>query len=83
MLTEALRHQEAGWQVVLIGDINIARSSLDGYPGIRLGAEHVRNRKEWNELFIESEEGLRGVDSVSKEYSNYLSYLSRYSLSIE
>jgi exonuclease III len=63
MLTEALRHQEAGWQMILIGDINIARSSLDGYPGIRLGAEHVRNRKEWNEIFIESEEGLRGVDS--------------------
>ncbi|KAE9370112.1 DNase I-like protein [Stipitochalara longipes BDJ] len=63
MLEEVLRYQDAGWQVVLIGDMNIAQSPLDGYPGIRLGAEHVRNRKEWNESFIEGEEGMRGVDS--------------------
>lgn len=63
MLAEVLRYQKAGWKVVLIGDMNIARSSLDGYPGIRLGAEHARNRKEWNELFIEGENGMKGIDS--------------------
>jgi exonuclease III len=63
MLKEVLQYQEKGWQVVLIGDMNIARSALDGYPCIRLGAEHVRNRREWNEMFIESEEGMRGIDS--------------------
>ena len=63
MLSEVLQYQEAGWQVVLIGDMNIARSPLDGYPGIRLGAEHVRNRREWNEMFIWGEEGMKGVDS--------------------
>ena len=63
MLEEVLRYQEAGWQVVLIGDMNIARSPLDGFPGIRLGAEHVRNRREWDEMFIEGEQGMRGVDS--------------------
>jgi exonuclease III len=63
MLSEVVRYQEAGWQAVLIGDMNIARSPLDGYPGIRLGAEHVRNRREWNEMFIWGEEGMKGVDS--------------------
>jgi exonuclease III len=63
MLSEVLRYQEAGWQVVLIGDMNIARSTLDGYPGIRIGAEHVRNRREWNEMFILGQEGMKGVDS--------------------
>jgi len=63
MLSEVLRYQEARWQVVLIGDMNIARSPLDGYPGIRLGAEHVRNRREWNEMFIWGEDGMEGIDS--------------------
>lgn len=63
MLSEVLRYQEAGWQVVLVGDMNIARSTLDGYPGIRLGAEHVRNRREWNEMFILGQEGMKGVVS--------------------
>jgi len=63
MLGEVMRYQNAGWQVVLIGDMNIARSPLDGYPGIRLGAEHVRNRKEWNEMFVDGKDGMRGVDS--------------------
>jgi len=43
--------------------MNIARSPLDGYPGIRLGAEHVRNRREWNEMFIWGEDGMEGIDS--------------------
>jgi exonuclease III len=63
MLSEVLQYLEAGWQVVLIGDMNIARSPLGGYPGIRLGAEHVRNRREWNEMFILGEEGMKGIDS--------------------
>ncbi len=48
---------------MLIGDVNIARDERDGFPGIRLGAEHVRNRRDFNEKFIEGVEGMKGVDS--------------------
>lgn len=63
MLDEVHRYEERGWWVVLIGDVNIARAPRDGYPGIRLGSEHVRNRREFNEMFFESEAGMRGVDT--------------------
>ncbi|KAH7419395.1 exodeoxyribonuclease III [Cadophora sp. MPI-SDFR-AT-0126] len=63
MLGEVKRYESRGWDVVLVGDMNIARSSVDGYPGIRLGVEHVRNRADFNEKFFESEDGMRGVDS--------------------
>lgn len=63
MLGEVLKHQREGWQVVLIGDMNIARDARDGFPEIRLGVEHVRNRRDFNEKFIEGVEGMGGVDS--------------------
>lgn len=37
-------YENEGWVVVVAGDINIARSPIDGFPGIRLGDAHVRNR---------------------------------------
>ena len=46
-----------------MGDMNVARSRIDGFPGLRMGSEHVRNREEFNALFFENGEGMRGVDS--------------------
>lgn len=63
VLKDVLEWQGKGWEVVLIGDMNIARSPLDGHPDIRLGAEHVHNRRVFNEKFIEGEDGMKGVDS--------------------
>ena len=63
MLGEVKSYERNGWDVVLVGDMNVARSSIDGFPGIRLGAEHVRNRMDFNEKFFGSGEGMRGVDS--------------------
>lgn len=63
MLEEVKGYERKGWDVVLVGDMNVARSSIDGFPGVRLGAEHVRNRMDFNEKFFESGEGMRGVDS--------------------
>ncbi|KAK0128485.1 hypothetical protein ONS95_000457 [Cadophora gregata] len=63
MLEEVKRYERKGWHIVLVGDMNVARSPNDGYPGIRLGAEHFHNRKDFNEKFFECEDGMRGVDS--------------------
>jgi exonuclease III len=63
MLEEVKQSEGEGWNVCLVGDMNIARSSIDGYPGIRLGIEHVRNRQDFNEKFFEGEEGMKGVDT--------------------
>ena len=63
MLEEVKQWEGKGWNVCLVGDMNIARSSIDGYPGIRLGIEHVKNREDFNEKFFEGEEGMKGVDT--------------------
>lgn len=65
MLREVKSYEQKGWDVVLIGDMNIAPTPLDGYPSIRLGAEHVKNRAGFNWKFLhkENERGMRGVDS--------------------
>lgn len=57
MLDEMEKWVLQGWDVISLGDVNIARDIRDGWPGIRLGIEHVRNRKEFNELFFESYQG--------------------------
>jgi exonuclease III len=62
MLDECLRYEARGWKVCLIGDMNVARGPLDGFPGIRLGKEHVKNRADFNAKFFLEEEGLRAVD---------------------
>lgn len=66
MLAETQRLERDGWHVVLIGDMNISRSALDGHPGLRLGVEHVRNRGDFEEKFLSQgkvEGGMRGVDA--------------------
>jgi exonuclease III len=52
MLEEVKEYEKRGWAAVLVGDMNIARSAIDGYPGIRLGSEHVKNRKDFNWKFM-------------------------------
>jgi len=65
MLNEVKEFEKKSWEVVLVGDMNIAPSAIDGYPGIRLGPEHVKNRADFNTKFLvpENEDGMRGVDS--------------------
>ena len=31
-------YEQRQWNVVIAGDLNVARSPLDGFPGLRLGA---------------------------------------------
>lgn len=65
MLAEVQSLQAKPYEVVLIGDMNVARSHLDGFPGLRMGDEHVRSRADFNSRFCDGEngEGIRGVDS--------------------
>lgn len=62
LLASSVReYQEQDYQVVVAGDLNISRTPLDSYPSLRLGAEHVRNRADFEEKFME--QGLGMVDS--------------------
>ena len=64
MLTEAKSYETKEWQIVLIGDMNIAPSVIDGHPNLRGGYEHTRNRKDFNQKFLSWEhDGLKGIDT--------------------
>lgn len=63
MLDEVKAYEKRDWDVVLIGDMNVARSAIDGHPGIRTGHEHVKNRADFNSKFFEDSKGMRGVDT--------------------
>jgi exonuclease III len=63
MLATVKEYEAKDWHVVLIGDMNVAPSLIDGYPNLRGGVEHVRNRRDFNEKFLSGEDGMRGVDT--------------------
>lgn len=63
MLDEAIRLEKSGFHVILIGDMNIARARIDGYPNLRTSpVQHVKNRADFNAKFVTDENGLRAVD---------------------
>ncbi|RDL39410.1 uncharacterized protein BP5553_03750 [Venustampulla echinocandica] len=65
MLTQVQTYQKDGWHVFLIGDMNIAPQRIDGFPNLRLGVEHVRNREDFNRKFLSGDNpnGMGGVDT--------------------
>ena len=66
MLDEVKSYEGKGYHVILIGDMNIAPSPIDGYPNRRLGHEHVQNRKDFNDKFLLAHwkiDGMRGIDT--------------------
>ncbi|KAH6680505.1 exodeoxyribonuclease III [Halenospora varia] len=68
MFSEVGTWEAKGCQVVLIGDMNIAPHCIDGFPNLRIGAEHVRNRADFNSKFLDeknekNEGSMQGVDS--------------------
>lgn len=66
-------YQEQGYQVVIAGDLNVSRTPLDSYPSLRLGTEHVRNRADFEEKFMEQGLGMvdsfRHIHGLEKRYS--------------
>lgn len=62
ILEEVLQLEKAGKAVILVGDMNVAPSHIDGHPNLReFPAQHVINRKDFNQKFFSSE-GMEGVD---------------------
>ncbi len=74
---ECEKYEDQGWTVVIAGDINVARSALDGFPGIRLGEAHVRNRKDFERKFMKKEGGLGMVDSFRHMHGDERKYSYR------
>lgn len=60
---EVARYEGDGWDVVVAGDMNISRSSLDSYPSQRMGPEHVANRADFEDNFMNARGALGMVDS--------------------
>lgn len=67
---ECERWEGGGWEVVVAGDLNVARESRDGWPGLRRGpgGVHVRSRRDFEGKFFGRREkgegkGLGMVDS--------------------
>lgn len=48
---EVRRYEDAGWGVVIAGDMNVSRSFVDSFPQLRMGEEHVRNRTDFEVKF--------------------------------
>ena len=65
---ECARYEARGWKVVVAGDINISQTSMDSYPQLRMGKEHVVNRAHFTECFIKGkEEGGLGLRDTFRE----------------
>ena len=68
-------YEAKGWNVMIAGDINIARSPLDGYPGRRMGEQHIRSRQDFEEKFMTG--GLAMRDSYREVRGNERKYSYR------
>lgn len=56
LLQEAHALQRRGFQVIIAGDLNVARNELDGYPNLRTYPhQHVLNRIDFNTKFFTQE----------------------------
>ncbi|KIW31208.1 uncharacterized protein PV07_02875 [Cladophialophora immunda] len=71
MLEEVLQHEAEGHHVILIGDMNVARSRIDGHPNLRTSPlQHVRNRADFNSKFFDEPNGMRGIDIFRHTHGN-------------
>ena len=63
ILNEALRYQQQGCHVLLVGDMNVALDNRDGHPKLRTAPiQHVHNRTDFNRKFFLDRQGLKAVD---------------------
>ncbi|EXJ55009.1 uncharacterized protein A1O5_12748 [Cladophialophora psammophila CBS 110553] len=71
MLKHVLQYQTEGRHVILIGDMNIARSRIDGHPTLRTSPlQHVQNRADFNAKFFTDLNGMRGIDVFRHFHGN-------------
>lgn len=53
MLEECRRLEKEGYQVILVGDMNIAPARIDGHPNLRTSpVQHVQNRADFTTKFL-------------------------------
>ena len=78
-LARAVRaYKEEGWEVVIAGDLNIARGPNDSYPSLRLDEDHVRNRIDFEEKFMkDGDSGLGMVDTFRHVHGEEREYTYR------
>ncbi|KIW05056.1 uncharacterized protein PV09_04211 [Verruconis gallopava] len=65
MMEECLKLEREGWSILIIGDLNVAPSRIDGHPNLReFPRQHVINREDFNTRFLEPGNvgGFRGID---------------------
>ncbi|KIW78237.1 hypothetical protein Z517_08071 [Fonsecaea pedrosoi CBS 271.37] len=71
MLEVVLQYEAANRHVILIGDMNIARSRIDGHPNLRTSPpQHVKNRADFNSKFFDEPNGMRGTDVFRHFHGN-------------
>lgn len=65
---ECLLLESRGFDVVIAGDLNIARGPLDGHPNLRTWpAQHCRNRADFNAKFFGGEDNVRAKAYLEAE----------------
>ncbi|RYP84896.1 hypothetical protein DL769_001090 [Monosporascus sp. CRB-8-3] len=63
LLREAHALQRNGFQVIIAGDLNVARNELDGYPNLRTWPhQHVLNRLDFNTKFF-TKQSIKHISS--------------------
>lgn len=73
MLDECRRLEKEDYQVVLVGDMNIAPARIDGHPNLRTSpVRHVINRADFNKKFL-GEEGW-GIDVFREVHGSQKKY---------
>ena len=77
LASDCAGYEARGWKVVIAGDMNVARSPLDGFPGRRAGAEHVRSRQDFEEKFMGGGLGMRDSYREVRGNERKYSYRSR------
>ncbi|KAI9880256.1 MAG: hypothetical protein M1830_004601 [Pleopsidium flavum] len=65
--------EEEGRGVVVVGDLNVARGEVDGWPGVRKGERHVRSRRDFEGKFFGGE-GVGAVDTFREVHGGERRY---------
>ena len=64
------RLQKQGFEVVVVGDLNVSRTKLDVYPRLRVEYPHNVARKQFHELFLEGSDDFSGEKEQGSELVN-------------
>ena len=78
ILNEVLEYERKGRRVIMVGDMNVARKPIDGFPNLRTSpAQHVKNRYDFNQKFFNDELGMRGIDVFRHFHGDQKKYTYR------